>query len=68
MINMMKILKDGGMNEVYREMMRLLWYSPEVSEENKGWLDMLSDKENFRFSEIVRIQDLYIKIFGQLPK
>ena len=56
-----------NMNEVYKEMMRKLWGS-DISQKDKEWLDFISDKEILKFSETVRVQDLYVQIFGKLPE
>lgn len=62
------ILQRWGMKEVYRRMMWEIWKSPKVSKDNKDWLDLYSNKVEFKFSEEKQIQDLYIDTFGKLPE
>lgn len=55
-------------DDEYEDMIRALWYSDKVAKEDKDFLDKLSTKRRFKFSEKKRIEELYIKTFGQLPK
>jgi len=55
-------------NHQYPEMIVQLWNSEKVSQENKEWIDKLSTRRTFKFSQKKMIEDLYIQVFGQLPK
>jgi len=52
----------------YQEMIVQLWNSGKVHEDVKRWLDAWSTRKTFKLSEKIMIQDLYIHVFGQLPK
>ena len=58
----------GYYSDEYGEMICDLWYSDKTTKEDKCWLDNLSTKKKFKFSEKEKVKEIYRQVFGQLPK
>ena len=56
-----------GSDWQHEEAVTFLWFSNNVNQEDKKWLDKVSTKSRFKLSEKERIEALCIKVFGKFP-
>ena len=49
-------------------MVRRLWESNKLIGDDKNWVDKMSTKRVFKFSEMERLEALCIKILGAVPE
>ena len=55
-------------NEDYEEMIQDLLPTDQLNKEDFQWLDQRSTKKRFRYSEKKKIEELFLKVFGKLPR
>ena len=55
------------MDWCYVEGLEKLWFSDKTTIEDKEWVNKISTKKRFTFTQKEMIQELCIKVFGKFP-